>query len=65
MKPLQDVDVKLDAMMESVQNGVHSALFWHECGMLQISFSKICQETIWTDAQLDRNDGKEIKCDFC
>ena len=62
---LKELNLYSDATRGSIQNNIHCALFWHECGMLQVSFSKICQETIWTDAQLDRNDGKEIKCDFC
>ena len=63
---LTELDVNLDETIGSVQNGIHRALFWHERGMSKVSFSKFAkkQDNQTIDAKLDRNDGKEIKCDL-
>ena len=64
---MQELDVNSDATIGSVPNGIHRSLFWHDRTQNVESFLfKICQENGMNrqTAKLDRNDGKEIKCDF-
>ena len=62
---MQDVDLNSDAMMGSVQNGIHHALF-EQRDVISFLFKMLLREwdELTVNAKLDRNDGKEIKCDL-